>query len=66
MGRACLGRPWLLGQVASALRGEKPRLDPPLSEAVCSARDHLHRLVHYWGDEGTAVRQGLPSAEHGP
>ena len=56
VGRACLGRPWLIQQVQAAMKGEKPRGEPNLQEAVDAACDHLQRLVAYWDCETTAVR----------
>mmetsp|Transcript_29378 Transcript_29378/g.82849 ORF Transcript_29378/g.82849 Transcript_29378/m.82849 type:complete len:441 (+) Transcript_29378:82-1404(+) len=57
VGRACLGRPWLLQQLQAALKGEKPRGEPNLQEVVHASCDHLQRLHAYWTCETTAVRQ---------
>ena len=56
VGRACLGRPWLVGQIRDAMTGKEPCQEPRLEEAVGAAKDHLERLVAYWDDETTAVR----------
>jgi len=57
VGRACLGRPWLLAQARDALQGRQPGPDPPLAAAAAAAEDHCRRLARYWGSEALAVRQ---------
>jgi tRNA-dihydrouridine synthase len=61
IGRACLGRPWLVRQTAQLLSGNEGALDdtsgPRLAVAVEAAQRHCRRLAAYWGCETTAVRQ---------
>ncbi len=57
IGRGCLGRPWLFGQLADVLAGRPPRPLPPLGEVVATIRRH-GELLHRWlGDEFAAMRQ---------
>lgn len=49
VGRGCLGRPWLFGQLDDALAGRPVRPEPTLDQVVGTIRDHL-RLVEEWAD----------------
>lgn len=50
VGRGCLGRPWLFGDLAHALRGE-PVPDPPrLGEVASTMLAHLDLLTSWAGD----------------
>jgi len=56
LGRACYGKPWLVGHIGHFLKtGE--RLDPPhLSEIKKCALLHLERNVEHYGElNGTAI-----------
>lgn len=49
IGRGCLGRPWLFGQLAAAFRGE-PVPDPPGTDVVRSIMaEHAAGLVEWFG-----------------
>lgn len=57
VGRGCLGRPWLFGELAAAFTGARPHDPPPLGEVARIMRRHLELLVEtYDGDEGKACR----------
>ncbi|MEM7274876.1 MAG: tRNA dihydrouridine synthase DusB [Actinomycetota bacterium] len=50
IGRGCLGRPWLFGQLAAALAG-KPVPDPPTTaEVIPIMVEHARLLVDWFGD----------------
>jgi nifR3 family TIM-barrel protein len=66
VGRGCLGRPWLFGDLAAAFRVRSGELSeaeaaalraaPTLGEAVQTLRRHTELLVEFFGDEGRACR----------
>ncbi|MEM9135213.1 MAG: tRNA dihydrouridine synthase DusB [Actinomycetota bacterium] len=50
IGRGCLGRPWMFGQLAAALRGEPVPDHPTLAEVVPVMERHAALLVEWFGD----------------
>ena len=50
VGRGCLGRPWLFGQLAAAFRGEPMPADPRLAEVLTILRRHAQLLVDDYGE----------------
>jgi nifR3 family TIM-barrel protein len=58
VGRGCLGRPWLFGDLAAAFRGDgTPRIRPTLGEVATAFRRHAELLVEFFdGDEDRACR----------
>ena len=62
VGRGCLGRPWLFGDLAAAFRGRAEGLDgldrrqPSLGEVASAYRRHADLLVEFFDDEGRACR----------
>ncbi|MGL4338941.1 MAG: tRNA dihydrouridine synthase DusB [Rhodoglobus sp.] len=56
VGRGCLGRPWLFGDLAAAFRGEKTTHQPGLGEVSAAFRRHAELLTEFFGDEGRACR----------
>ena len=53
VGRGCLGRPWLFGQLAAAFAGEPPPPDPDLRGVAAVMRRHAQLLVEIFGlDKG--------------
>ncbi|ROS54531.1 tRNA dihydrouridine synthase DusB [Frigoribacterium sp. PhB24] len=57
VGRGCLGRPWLFGDLAAAFRGENLKAEPTLGEVGRAFRRHAELMVEFWsGDEGRACR----------
>ncbi|UWD80641.1 tRNA dihydrouridine synthase DusB [Curtobacterium flaccumfaciens] len=56
VGRGCLGRPWLFGDLAAAFRGEGLRYMPSLGEVADGFHRHAELLVEFFGDEEHACR----------
>ncbi len=50
VGRGCLGRPWLFGQLAAAFAGEQIPADPRLGEVLTILRRHAELLVVDYGE----------------
>jgi len=55
VGRGCLGRPWLFGQLAAAFTGRPIPADPGLGEVLATLRTHAQLLVADYG-EGKGCR----------
>jgi nifR3 family TIM-barrel protein len=53
VGRGCLGRPWLFGDLAAAFGGGGPQEQrrPTLGEVVSAFRRHAELLVEFFGDD---------------
>ncbi|HYN28243.1 MAG TPA: tRNA dihydrouridine synthase DusB [Dermatophilaceae bacterium] len=52
VGRGCLGRPWLLADLAAAFAGSAVRVRPTLGEVAATMRRHAAYLVDFYdGDE---------------
>jgi len=57
VGRGCLGRPWLFGDLAAAFRGETHIARPSLGTVAATLRRHTELLVEFFGgDEDHACR----------
>ncbi|GGK95485.1 nifR3 family TIM-barrel protein [Curtobacterium luteum] len=56
VGRGCLGRPWLFGDLAAAFRGEDVRAMPTLGEVAVAFRRHAELLVEFFGSEDHGCR----------
>jgi nifR3 family TIM-barrel protein len=57
VGRGCLGRPWLFGELAAAFAGEPVPTPPTLAEVAGIMRRHVELLVDAFdGDEVKACR----------
>ena len=56
VGRGCLGRPWLFGDLAAGFRGEGLRIQPNLGEVADAFRRHAELLVEFFDDEVKACR----------
>ncbi|GAB2448051.1 nifR3 family TIM-barrel protein [Conyzicola lurida] len=57
VGRGCLGRPWLFGDLAAAFRGETLQAQPTLGEVAQAYRRHAELLIEFYdGDEARACR----------
>lgn len=50
VGRGCLGRPWLFGQLAAALSGREIPADPALREVLRTLRRHAALLCADFGE----------------
>jgi len=55
VGRGCLGRPWLFGDLAAAFRGEQATALPGLSEVAKAMYRHAELLADWLGDERGVV-----------
>lgn len=51
VGRGCLGRPWLFGQLAAAFAGEEIPDDPRLPQVLEYLREHARLLAEDFGEE---------------
>jgi nifR3 family TIM-barrel protein len=52
VGRGCLGRPWLFGDLAAVLGGEsRPPARPSLGDVARAFRRHAELLVEFFGDD---------------
>lgn len=49
IGRAALGRPWLLGQIAAGLP------EPPVAEKLAVLDEHLQALHEFYGEPGVRI-----------
>lgn len=61
VGRGCLGRPWLFGDLASAFNGEgldrlDHRIQPNLGDVAAAFKRHAELLVEFFDDEDRACR----------
>ncbi|HOA87819.1 MAG TPA: tRNA dihydrouridine synthase DusB [Propioniciclava tarda] len=50
IGRGCLGRPWLFGDLADAFAGREPRPLPTLGEVASMVRRHAELLAELHGE----------------
>lgn len=56
VGRGCLGRPWLFGDLVAAFEAREERFRPSLLEVFAVFRRHAELLVEFFGDEDRACR----------
>jgi nifR3 family TIM-barrel protein len=56
VGRGCLGRPWLFGDLAAAFRGEKLKAQPTLGEVARAFKRHAELLTEFFEEEDRACR----------
>jgi nifR3 family TIM-barrel protein len=56
VGRGCLGRPWLFGDLAAAFNGEQLKAEPTLGEVARAFQRHAELLVEFFDDEDRACR----------
>ncbi|UOW00621.1 tRNA dihydrouridine synthase DusB [Agrococcus sp. SCSIO52902] len=56
VGRGCLGRPWLFGDLAAAFAGSDARHRPSLGQVADAFRRHAELLVEFFGEEDRACR----------
>ncbi|MGN6090064.1 MAG: tRNA dihydrouridine synthase DusB [Actinomycetales bacterium] len=57
VGRGCLGRPWLFGDLQAAFEGRGQRALPNLKEVAAVMRRHAELLVEHFDDEGKGCRE---------
>ncbi|MEC4014757.1 tRNA dihydrouridine synthase DusB [Streptomyces sp. H27-D2] len=55
VGRGCLGRPWLFGDLVAAFEGRPAPLPPTLKEVAIVMRRHAELLGEWIGDEARGV-----------
>ncbi|HEB52108.1 MAG TPA: tRNA dihydrouridine synthase DusB, partial [bacterium] len=51
VGRGCLGRPWLFGELCAALTGREPPPPPNLGQVLDTLTTHAHLLVDFFGEK---------------
>ena len=51
VGRGCLGKPWLFGDLAAAFTGGVVKAEPTLGEVAQAFRRHAELLVEFFDDE---------------
>lgn len=56
VGRGCLGRPWLFGDLAAAFRGEETTARPSLGEVAQTFRRHAELLTEFFDSEERGCR----------
>ncbi|MEL5990126.1 tRNA dihydrouridine synthase DusB [Microbacterium phosphatis] len=56
VGRGCLGRPWLFGELAQAFGADAPVVDATLGFVAQGFRRHAELLVEFFEDEGRGCR----------
>ncbi|HEX5858909.1 MAG TPA: tRNA dihydrouridine synthase DusB [Microbacterium sp.] len=56
VGRGCLGRPWLFGELATAFGGDGGSVDATLGFVADAFRRHAELLVEFFEDEGRGCR----------
>jgi nifR3 family TIM-barrel protein len=56
VGRGCLGRPWLFGDLAAAFTGDVAKAEPTLGEVARAFQRHAELLVEFFGEENRACR----------
>jgi nifR3 family TIM-barrel protein len=56
VGRGCLGRPWLFGDLAAAFQGETLKAEPTLGQVADAFRRHAELLVEFFESEDRGCR----------
>ncbi|GGK86704.1 tRNA dihydrouridine synthase DusB [Salinibacterium xinjiangense] len=56
VGRGCLGRPWLFGDLAAAFRGEELKAEPSLGDVARAFKRHAELLTEFFEEEDRACR----------
>ncbi|WP_394552082.1 tRNA dihydrouridine synthase DusB [Agromyces sp. MMS24-JH15] len=56
VGRGCLGRPWLFGDLAAAFRGEHTKAEPSLGDVARTFRRHAELLTEFFDSEERGCR----------
>jgi nifR3 family TIM-barrel protein len=56
VGRGCLGRPWLFGDLAAAFRGEAAKAEPSLGDVARTFRRHAELLAEFFESEERGCR----------
>ncbi|MBL8731423.1 MAG: tRNA dihydrouridine synthase DusB [Planctomycetes bacterium] len=56
VGRGCLGRPWLFGELCAVLTGQAPPPPPDLGTVLDTMREHARLLVAFFGERGAMLQ----------
>lgn len=56
VGRGCLGRPWLFGDLAAAFTNGSVKIEPGLGFVAAAFKRHAELLVEFFDDEDRACR----------
>ena len=56
VGRGCMGRPWLFGDLQAAFEGTSTRFTPGLGKVADTVYRHAELLTEYFEDEGKGLR----------
>jgi nifR3 family TIM-barrel protein len=56
VGRGCLGRPWLFGDLAAAFKGESAKHEPSLGDVARTFRRHAELLTEFFDSEERGCR----------
>src|SRR5690606_13501454 len=56
VGRGCLGRPWLFGDLAAAFTGSDQRFTPSLGQVATTFRRHAELLAEFFESEERGCR----------
>ncbi|MGG7464080.1 MULTISPECIES: tRNA dihydrouridine synthase DusB [unclassified Plantibacter] len=56
VGRGCLGRPWLFGDLAAAFSGETTKAQPSLGQVAAAFRRHAELLTEFFESEERGCR----------
>lgn len=59
IGRGCLGKPWLFGDLANVLAGKEPPPSPRVGEVAVAMREHAAMLVDYFDDGHAPATKGI-------
>ena len=51
VGRGCLGRPWLFGEIVDVFDGKEPRTPPTLGEVKATMREHARLLCAFFSEK---------------
>jgi len=51
VGRGCLGRPWLFGELCAVLTGEQPPEPPDLGQVLDTMSTHARLLAEFFGEK---------------
>lgn len=56
LGRAALGNPWLIREIAAAMKGEPRPAMPSVAERVDFAREHLDEMITRYGERSGVLQ----------
>jgi nifR3 family TIM-barrel protein len=73
VGRGCLGRPWLFGELCAVLTGQEPPPPPTLGDVIDTIRTHAMLLAEFFGERPGMLQirkftgwylKGFPRTKH--